>query len=377
LTADRCDRIKEPVIGQRPREQFMSKLYRRGTRRPAQAPGTVEFQGQRKTDQVVITVIDYLGEQFVETVVDDVTACLPHRDTDSTTWINIDGLHDAAVLQTIGEHFGIHPLVQEDIINTHQRPKMEDHENLLFIVADMLLVVPGPKLDIQSEQISLILGPNWVISFQEKPGDVFEGVRERLRKGKGRIRDWGADYLAYALLDAVVDHYFLILEQAGELIEVLEQSLLLEPEPKHLQRIHFYKREMIIMRRAIWPLREVLSGLSRAETPLIEDRTGPFLRDVYDHTIQVADALEIFRDMLSGLQDLYQSSISNKMNEVMKVLTVVSTVFVPLTFAAGVYGMNFKHMPELPWKYSYPLFWVVILVVAGFMLSFFRRHKYL
>ena len=355
----------------------MAKLYRKAGRKPAQPPGTVEFSGTRKTDDVVITVIDFLGEEFAERTVGNVKECLPFRDTPTTTWINIDGLHDTAVLQTIGDHFGIHPLVQEDIINTHQRPKVEDYESYLFIVANMLKAEPGEDFDIHSEQISLLLGPNFVISFQEKPGDVFDGVRERLRKGKGRIRTWGADYLAYALIDAVVDHYFLILEQAGELIEILEEKLLESPETAHLQQIHAYKREMILMRRAIWPLREVVGFLSRTESNLIQDRVGPFLRDVYDHTIQVADSLETFRDMLSGLQDLYLSSISNKMNEVMKVLTIAATIFVPLTFFAGIYGMNFEHMPELSWKWSYPLFWVFIVTVGGGMMVFFRRRKYL
>ncbi|MGD9545914.1 MAG: magnesium/cobalt transporter CorA [Candidatus Krumholzibacteriia bacterium] len=354
----------------------MAKLYRKVTRKPAQPPGTVEFTGLKKTDDVVITVIDYKDGAFEERRVADVAACLPFRDSDSTTWINIDGLHDIESLKVLSDHFGIHPLVQEDIVNTHQRPKVEDYDAYLFIVIHMLSATVGP-FDIHSEQISLLLGPDFVISFQEKPGDVFEPVRERLRVGKGRIRGWGADYLAYALLDAVVDHYFTILEKAGELIEFLEEELLEKPDPTHLQLVHHYKREMILMRRAVWPLREVVGYLERAESELIQDRVSPFLRDVYDHTVQVAESVETFRDMLSGLQDLYLSSISNKMNEVMKVLTIAATIFVPLTFFAGIYGMNFEHMPELGWKWSYPVFWVFIILCAGGMLAFFRRRKYL
>lgn len=354
----------------------MSKLFRHRVSKPAQPPGTVEFLGRIKTEEIVITVIDYEDGRFEEKRVEDIAECLPFRDTDSTTWINIDGLHDVGCLKAISDHFGIHPLVQEDIVNAHQRPKVEDYDAYLFIITHMLNATDDP-FGIRSEQISLILGPNFVISFQERPGDVFEPVRERLRKGKGRIRDWGADYLAYALLDAVVDHYFIILEKAGELIETVEESLLESPDPSHLQLVHQYKREMILMRRAVWPLREVIGFLERAESGLIQERVGPFLRDVYDHTIQVAESIETFRDMLSGLQDLYLSSISNKMNEVMKVLTIAATIFVPLTFIAGIYGMNFEHMPELGWKWSYPVFWGVIVGAAGGMVAFFRRRKYL
>ncbi len=354
----------------------MAKLYRKVTRMPAQPPGTVEFTGLKKTDDVVITVIDFKDGAFEERRIADVAECLAYRDTESTTWINVDGLHDTETLRTIGEHFGIHPLVQEDIVNTHQRPKVEDYDAYMFIVTHMLTATADP-FEIHSEQISLLLGPGFVISFQETPGDVFDPVRERLRVGKGRIRGWGPDYLAYALLDAVVDHYFAILEKTGELIESLEEELLEAPDPTHLQLVHHYKREMILMRRAVWPLREVIGVLQRAESDLIQDRVAPFLRDVYDHTVQVAESVETFRDMLSGLQDLYLSSISNKMNEVMKVLTIAATIFVPLTFFAGIYGMNFEHMPELAWKWSYPVFWGFILLCAGGMLTFFRRRKYL
>ncbi len=354
----------------------MARLFRKMTQEPAQPPGTLDVTGRTAEGPAVITVIDFKGDHFEERTVADVAECLAFRDTDTTTWINIDGVHDLDILRAVADHFGIHPLVQEDIVNTHQRPKVEDFDSYMFIVMHMLTAGDDP-FEVRSEQLSMILAPNIVISFQTQPGDVFDPVRARLRVGKGRIRNWGADYLAYVLLDAVVDHYFLILEKAGELIEEVEAELLEAPDPSHLQVVHHYKREMILMRRTVWPLREMIGGLARAESDLIQERVSPFLRDVYDHTIQVAESVEIFRDMLMGLQDLYLSSISNKTNEVMKVLTIAATIFVPLTFVAGIYGMNFEGMPELNWKWSYPTFWVVTVAAAGGMIAFFRRRKFL
>lgn len=354
----------------------MAKLYHRTvSRQPAQSPGTVEYLGTKKTDEVVITVFDFKDDYLQERTIEDIRECFPLRDTDTVTWINIDGLHDVQALKTLNDHFGIHLLVQEDIVNTYQRPKVEDFGDYLFIVMHMLSS-PGDGFHIQSEQLSVVLGRNFVISFQEIPGDVLGPVRERLRKGKGRIRTGGADYLAYALLDAVVDHYFLILEKFGELIEDLEEELLDRPDPSHLGQIHRYKREMILMRRTVWPLRELVGYLERAESDLIQAKTVPFLRDVYDHTVQVAEAVETFRDMLSGLQEIYLSSISNRMNEVMKVLTIASVIFAPLTFIVGVYGMNFAFMPELTWRYGYLAVWGVMVVTTLGMLAFFRKRKY-
>ncbi len=354
----------------------MKNRYQAVRPKPALPPGTLEFRGPKKTEKVTISIIDFNEDSFQEKTVAEATECLPFRETATTTWINIVGLHDTKTLKTINDYFEIHPLIQEDIVNTHQRPKVEDFDTFLYMVVRMLSATDKP-FSIHSEQISLILGPNFVITFQERPGDVFEPVRERLRLGKGRIRSWGADYLLYALLDSVVDHYFLILEKSGELLEDLEEDLLKSPEPTQLKLVHFYKREMILMRRAVWPLREAVGRLERDESTLIQDRIRPFLRDVYDHTIQVADSVDTFRDMLSGLGDLYLSSVSNKMNEVMKVLTIAATIFVPLTFLAGVYGMNFHYLPELSWKWSYPAFWVISITLTIVMVLFFRRRKYL
>jgi magnesium transporter len=268
----------------------------------------------------------------------------------------VDGLHELNVVEKMGAHFGIHPLVLEDIVHTGQRTKAEEFETYIYIVLKML--VYDETVDhITAEQVSLLLGPHILFSFQEKEGDVFEYVRERIRKARGRIRKSGCDYLAYALMDAVVDQYFAILERLGDKIEALEEQLLEQPTPQILEDIHHLKREMIFMRKQVWPLREVINSLIKDPSELIQETTHIYLRDVYDHTIQVIDTIESFRDVLSGLSDLYLSTVSNRMNEVMKVLTIMATIFIPLTFIAGIYGMNFEFMPELKWQWSYPVLW--------------------
>jgi magnesium transporter len=354
----------------------MRRLFRGGQGQVALPPGTMEYMGEPKVESVRISLMQYDAEGWHEAEVADVHEALSLLDGPGTTWINIDGLHETGVLETIGKRLGLHPLVLEDIVNTHQRPKQEDYQDYIYLVLKML-DYDEAKRHVIGEQISLVLGPNYVLSFQERVGDIFDPVRERIRKGKGRIRTAGPPYLAYALLDAVVDNYFVLLERIGDTMEDLEEDLVENPTTGLMQHIHALKREMIILRKAVWPTREVVSGLERADTPLIGHEIAHFLRDVYDHTIQVVDAVESFRDMLSGYQDLYLSSLSNKMNEVMKVLTIAATIFVPLTFVAGVYGMNFEYMPELHWKWSYLVFWIVILILAGGMLRFFRRRDWL
>ncbi|MCJ7687321.1 MAG: magnesium/cobalt transporter CorA, partial [Desulfobacteraceae bacterium] len=260
--------------------------------------------------------------------------------------------------------------------HTGQRPKMEDLGDYIFIVLKMLMPAKTEG-DFDAEQVSLILGSNFVISFQEKQGDVFNTIRERIKMGKGRIRKTGSDYLAYTLLDAIIDNYFVILEDVGEKIETMQEEVLANPDPSILKVIQDTKRNMIFLRKSVWPLRETISNLERGESSLIGDSVGPYLRDVYDHTIQVIDTVETFRDTISGTLDIYLSSLSNKMNEVMKVLTIIATIFIPLTFIAGLYGMNFKFMPELEWKWSYLVIWIVFLVVGALMLIGFRRKKWL
>jgi len=289
---------------------------------------------------------------------------------------NINGLYDVDMIEKLGTYFHVHPLILEDVLSVNQRPKVEDSGDILFIVLRMLQF-DDEKKEIISEQVSFILGKNFLFTFQEKAGDVFEPVRVRLRQYKGRIRTMGADYLAYTLLDAIVDNYFLVLEKMGDQIENLEELLVNNPTEETLITIHKLKREMIFLRKSVWPLRETINGLERSESSLIQKSTGIYLRDVYDHTIQVIDTVESYRDMVSGMLDIYLSSVSNRMNEVMKVLTVIATIFIPLTFIAGVYGMNFEFMPELGWKWSYPLLWLFMIGVAILMIFYFRKKRWL
>ncbi len=355
----------------------MPRFFKRMSKKAGLSPGTLVHIGSKKSEKVEIRIIDYDQDHVEEKEVKAVEECFSFKDKPTVTWINVDGLHDVDVIEKIGQHFSVHPLVLEDILNTDQRPKIENFDDYLFVVLKMLQF-DGSEGEIKAEQVSIILGSNFVISFQEKEGDIFDPLRERIRTGRGRIRKMGSDYLAYCLLDAVVDNYFLVLEKLGERIEDLEEELVADPQPKTLQAIHGLKREMIFLRRSVWPLREVVGQLERDESELIQETTGIYLRDVYDHTIQVIDTIETFRDMVSGMLDIYLSSISNRMNQVMKVLTVIATIFIPLTFVTGIYGMNFQHMPELKWYWVYPwAFWLVMLGAAGVMLAYFRKRKWL
>lgn len=349
--------------------------YRR-SRKSGLPPGSLIHIGERKREQTRITVIDYDETSCEEKEVKAVEECFPFKNTATVTWINVDGVHDSEIIGKMGGHFGVHPLILEDIMNTAQRPKMEDMGDYLFIVLRMISFA-GKKKGILSEQVSLIVGPNFVISFQEGEGDVFDPVRDRIRSGKGRLRRMGPDYLAYSLIDAIVDNYFVVLEKLGEQVEFLEEEIVTDPGRKTIQALHGLKREMIYLRKSVWPLREVVSGLERSGSHLIKESTGIFLRDVYDHTIQVIDTIETFRDMLSGMLDIYLSSVSNRMNEIMKVLTIIATIFIPLTFIAGIYGMNFEYMPELGWRWGYFAVLAVMVAVGVFMLIYFRRKKWL
>ena len=354
----------------------MPKSLRRKSRKAGLPPGTLIHVGEHKTTKVKITIIDYAESDLQEKEVVKIDECYPFKEKPTVTWINIDGIHDIDVIEKIGKNYGIHPLLLEDIVNTVQRPKIEDFEDYLFLVLKMLSF-DEKQHEIQIEQVSLVVGPNYVLSFQEREGDVFEPVRDRIRRAKGRIRRMGADYLAYSLLDAVVDGYFLILEKTGDQIEDLEENLISHPDTKILQAIHDLKREMIFLRRSVWPLREVISGMSRKESTLIKESTEIYLRDVYDHTIQVIDTIETYRDMVSGMLDTYLSSISNRMNEVMKVLTIFAAIFIPLTFVAGIYGMNFSYMPELGWKWGYFGVLTVMAAIGISMLFYFKSKKWL
>ena len=354
----------------------MPRFIKRTSKKAGLPPGTLVHIGERKTERVQITLIDYDETQFKQEEVATVEECFPFKDKPTVTWINIDGLHDVQVIEKIGQHFDLHPLLLEDILNTEQRPKMEDFGDYIFLVVKMLYYNDQAE-QVEAEQVSLILGSSWVISFQERPGDVFNAVRERIQKGKGRIRKMEADYLAYSLLDAIVDNYFIIMEKFGDRIEDTETELAISPTRQTLQAIRTIKREMIFLRKSVWPLREVVSSLERGESPLIHESIGIYLRDVYDHTIQVIDTVESFRDMISGMLDIYLSSISNRMNEVMKVLTIFAAIFIPLTFVVGIYGMNFEYIPELKWHWGYFGVLAIMASIAGVMLFYFKRKRWL
>lgn len=353
-----------------------SKFIKSGSTKAGMSPGTLVHVGEQKIDKSRISLMNYDQDRLVEKELNCIEDSFVYKDTPPVSWINIDGLHEINLIEKIGSHFSIHPLVLEDIVNTGQRPKVEDFDDYIYLVLKML------KFDektnhIASEQVSFILSSHYLISFQEAEGDVFNFVRERVRKGRGRIRKSGPDYLAYALIDAVVDHYFSILEKGGEKIEQLEEKVQSDPAMDILQNIHDLKREIIYFRKQVWPVREVLSTLHKTESDLVQDANKVFISDVYDHTIQVIDTIESFRDIISGMMDLYLSTVSNRMNEVMKVLTIMATIFIPLTFVAGIYGMNFKFMPELEWKWSYPVLWACLIVIFFGMLIYFKNKKWL
>jgi magnesium transporter len=339
-------------------------------------PGSLIYVGDKEKQPITISLFDYKSDHFIEKTVLNVEELLAYKQTETTSWINIDGVHEVEILEKIGKHFDIHPLTLEDILNTNQRPKLDEYPNYLYIVLRMFFLDEKDKA-LKNEQVSLILTKNFVITFLEDAGDVFNPVRERIRKSATRLRENGTDYLAYALIDSIVDSYFHILEKIGEDVEGLEDNLVIEPNKNDLQTIHLLRREMILLRRAIWPLREVISAMQRNENEFIEEKTRVYLRDVYDHTIQIIDTIESYREMVVGMLDTYLSSTSNKLNEVMKVLTVISTLFIPLTFLAGVYGMNFRHFPELGYDWMYPWgFWIITILVVIGMAIFFKRKKW-
>lgn len=340
-------------------------------------PGTLVHIGERIVDAPRITVIEYDDEVYSCREVTDLTSCRSFPDRDTVTWINVDGLHEVKGIESLGAIFGVHPLVLEDVVNTRQRPKLEEYEDSLFVVLKMLDVDPKTDL-IMVEQVSLVLGKNFVITFQERRGDVFEPVRDRIERSLGKIRKLKADYLAYRLIDAIVDNYFVALDAMGDLLEDTEDRITEDPLHVSARELHVLKREMLFLRKALYPARELLSSLSRIEDPeLVRESTLVYLRDVHDHCMQVSEALEVQRDILASMLDVYHSATANRMNEVMKVLSVVSTIFMPLTFIAGVYGMNFEHMPELKAAWGYPAVLLVMLGASAAMIAWFRHKRWL
>lgn len=368
--------IKRVARGVGQAKRTLTRFIKKPAHAPGTSPGTLVPAPEKKSAKSRITLIAYDQDHYLKKEIESIEEALPLNDSPSVTWINIDGLHDIALIESIGRQFGIHPLTQEDIVNLGQRPKAEDFDDYIYIVFKMLSYRDGTD-QIESEQVSLILGSNFLISFQEVPGDVMAPVRERIEKGKGRIRKAGCGYLAYALIDSVVDHYFLVLEAFGEKIEALEAELLSDPTPNSLQHLYAMKRDVIFFRKQVWPIREMLNRLVKEESPLIDKSVDVFISDVYDHTIQIIDTIESFRDLMAGLLDIYLSTISNRMNAIMKMLTIMATIFIPLTFIAGIYGMNFDYMPELKWHWAYPALWAIFISIFVGMLAWFKHKKWL
>lgn len=369
---------------------FQSIFHTTGTRhlhrkKPGQPPGTLVHTGARKLDEIIITVHDYDVDHYDVIPIKEIDKSEPFLKSKSKTWIQIQGLHDIEKLQSVWQYFNLHPLVQEDILSTGQRPKVEPYDEHVFVV--MRMIVPGSNANdetgLKSEQISIVLGENYVLSFQESDEPIFAPIFKRLDLQHTRLRKFGSDYLMYALIDNVVDHYFNALDLIGESIEVIEEQIIAEPDEKLLGKIHGLRRDLIFFRKSIWSLRDGINLMVRDDSTLIDDTIKVYLRDVYDHVVQVIDSIESSREMVYSLYDMYMSGLSNKMNEVMKVLTIIATIFIPLTFIAGIYGMNFNpdvspyNMPELEWYFGYPLALLLMGIIFAFMLVYFRRKNWM
>lgn len=353
----------------------MKKLLKRRSHKAGLSPGSMVHIGESRQAAPRIEVIEYDPEAVAVSHPDLEKVCPLLPPQGKVSWVNLEGVGRVELLKRLGDCYGIHPLVLEDIANTDQRPKAEEYDNYLFVVLKMLTPLAAGA---SSEQVSLVLGDGWLLTFQEGlDGDPFNPVRERLKNAKGRGRSQGADFLAYSLMDVIIDNYFLVLEQVADRIETMEEELMRDPSQRTLAEIYRLKRELLFIHKAIWPLREVINSMIRRESALIKEPTLIYLRDLYDHTIQVIETVETLRDMLSGMLDIYLSSVSNRMNAVIKVLTIIATIFMPLTFIVGLYGMNFKYMPELEWRWGYPAALLLMVLVTLGMLLFFRRKKWL
>ena len=338
--------------------------------------GHLVSAGEERADPVKIGLIRYNQNQFEEKEAKTVEECFLPADSRLVTWINIDGLEDPAVIEKIATHFDIHPLVLEDMLNTDQRPKTDDYGDYLFIVLKSLRY-DERKGKVTDEQISLVFGPDYVLSLRERESDSFNPVEARLKKPRSLMRQVGSDYLAYALMDAIVDNYFVLFEKIGKEIEDLEEELIAEPTVETLENIHDLKRTLIFLRKSVWPVREVIANLEKLDPSRITRSTQIYLRDVYDHSVRVLETIEGYHDLISGMPDIYLSSVSNRLNEVMKVLTIIATIFIPITFITGVFGMNFKDMTVLDLPFAFPGSLILMACVVGFLLIYFRRKRWI
>jgi magnesium transporter len=381
---------QEPPRQEPPRQPRQRRRPRRRRTPPGAAPGTLTADpNARRTHLQLITYSTSGVSDAVTISPDDLSTLYEARLSGGGSaeavkiWLNVDGLGDIETIRRIGEVFNLHPLALEDTVNLHQRAKVDQYDSHLFIVTRMPVAASGESAERHgqpdTEQLSICLGTDYVITFQELPGDVFEPVRRRMRAPAGQMRSRGPDYLAYALIDAALDAYFPLLERYGEYVEALEIDVLRRPAHSHTARIHDLKRDLLTLRRAVWPQRDMLAALARDESPFVAEATRIYLRDAYDHTIQLMDMLETYREIASGLIDIQLTIVSNRMNEIMKVLTVIATIFIPLTFIVGVYGMNFDpmespwNMPEVEWRYGYPAVWLLMIGVAGGLAGWFWR----
>lgn len=341
-------------------------------KKAGQPPGSLIYSGKSKEHTPRIHIIDYNKETFFEEYIQNVEDCEKYFHTNTITWINITGIHNSNIVEKFGTQFKLHSLVMEDILHPQQRPKMEEYEDHLFLVVRAI-----DNKNFQGKQISFVLTNKVLLTFQEDEQDIFDPIRERLRNSKGRIRNLDIDYLLYAFLDAMVDNFFLVLEDLGENITNLEEKVIKDSSPRNMREIHNIKTNLILIRKSIFPAREIINSLLRDDKKYIKKETVPFLRDLYDHIIQVMDSVETYRDTMSGMMDLYLSSVSNRTNEIMKVLTLFASIFIPLTFVTGIYGMNFDILPELHWRHGYLFFWFIIMGLLGGMIIYFRKKNWL
>jgi magnesium transporter len=346
------------------------------SRKTGLSPGSLVYVGEKNYEKTIIELMDYNSEKIEEKIIKKVENCFKFKKTKTNTWINVIGLHDEDIVEAIGNHYGIHPLVLEDILHTEQRPKIEFFDEHIFIVMKIMTYNKKDK-KIDYEQLSLILGKNFVITFKEEKSDIFEPLKKRIRDKASKIRQMQSDDLTHSIMDIVIDNYYAILEQYGEDIEVYEDELMIEPLTKTLNEVYTLKRELLFLRKSVFPLKDVITKLERSESNLIDEKTKFYLKDVYDHVYQVIETVDTQRDLVIGLLDLYNSRVSHRMNEVIKVLTIISTIFIPLTFIAGVYGMNFKNLPELNWGFGYYFVLILMLCIGIGMLIFFKRKKWI
>jgi magnesium transporter len=339
-------------------------------------PGTLDHVGEKKSEKIKITVTRYGPEECEEKVVETVDDAIRSTEKPGVVWINVDGLHKPEVIERFGKHFNIDYMVLEDILDTGQNPKVDEYEDYICVILKML-TFDTERCKVLSEQFSIIFGRNYVLTFQEAEGDVLDPVRKRIRNPTSRFRRSAADYLAYAIVDTIVDHYFVVSDLIKDRLDDMEEDLLADSSMANIQELHILKRDLVLLRKNAWPLREMVNSLEKSDSPLIADPTQKYLRDVRDHVTQVIDAVESVRDLLSSLQEIQLNLTSNRMNEIMKVLTLIATIFIPLTFIAGLYGMNFELMPELSWPWGYPAALLIMACVGLFMFLFFKRKHWI